>query len=67
MLPDANFLGGAADTFELYANELADKAQAWQPTESDALTALVVMSPTMSEYFNSMEGVALRRRGSGDR
>jgi hypothetical protein len=53
VLPDANFLVAAADTFDLYANELADKAQAWQPTESDALTALVVMSPTMSEYFNS--------------
>ncbi len=53
VLPDANFLVAAADTFDLYANELADKAQAWRPTESDALTALVVMSPTMSEYFNS--------------
>lgn len=53
VLPDANFLVAAADTFDRYANELATKAEAWQPTASDALTALVVMSPTMSEYFNA--------------
>jgi len=53
VLPDANFLAAAADQFDRSANELADAARAWQPTESDALTALVVMSPTMSEYFDS--------------
>jgi hypothetical protein len=28
-------------------------AQAWEPTATDAFTALVVMVPTMSEYFAS--------------
>jgi hypothetical protein len=32
---------------------LDTSAQAWQPSESDAFTALVVMVPTMSEYFES--------------
>jgi hypothetical protein len=32
---------------------LGTASQAWEPTESDAFTALVVMVPTMSEYFES--------------
>jgi hypothetical protein len=53
VLPDANMLKGAADTLDQYARELQTAAQSWQPTESDAFTALVVMIPTMSEYFES--------------
>jgi hypothetical protein len=53
LLPDANVLKGAADLTNSYANELGDASQAWQLTESDAFTALVVMVPTMSEYFES--------------
>ena len=34
-----------------YAGELQAAGEAWQPTKSDAFTALVVMVPTMSEYF----------------
>ncbi len=52
-LPDANVLKGGADALDKYAGELAAAAEAWEPTESDAFTALVVMVPTMSEYFNS--------------
>ena len=52
-LPDANVLKAGVDTIDSYANELAASATEWQPTESDAFTALVVMTPTMSEYFNS--------------
>lgn len=52
-LPDANVLKAGVDTIDSYANELAASAAEWQPTESDAFTALVVMTPTMSEYFNS--------------
>src|SRR6185295_20097706 len=37
--------------FDRYAKELQTAAVAWQPSESDAFTALVVMVPTMSEYF----------------
>jgi Imelysin len=51
VLPDAPFLLAAAEAFDAYANELAASAEAWEPSESDAFTALVVMVPTMSEYF----------------
>ncbi|MEZ5101076.1 MAG: imelysin family protein [Thermoleophilia bacterium] len=51
VLPDADALLAAAQAFDRYAGELATAAEAWQPTESDAFTALVVMVPTMSEYF----------------
>jgi Imelysin len=52
-LPDANVLKGASDAFAGYTSDLFDAAQAWTPSESDAFTSLVVMVPTMSEYFNS--------------
>jgi hypothetical protein len=50
-LPDAQVLTAAAGAFKRYADELHTDAQAWEPTASDAFTALVVMVPTMSEYF----------------
>ena len=50
-LPDALVLASAAEAFERYAAELDTEAQAWGPTASDAFTSLVVMVPTMSEYF----------------
>ena len=50
-LPDADFLVAAAKDFDANAKELDSSAQAWEPTPQDALTALVVMTPTMSEYF----------------
>jgi hypothetical protein len=52
-LPDANVLKGGADLLASKAADLDADAQKWQPSESDAFTALVVMVPTMSEYFNS--------------
>jgi hypothetical protein len=52
-LPDANVLKAGADALDRYTTELGISASAWTPTESDAFTALVVMVPTMSEYFNS--------------
>jgi hypothetical protein len=52
-LPDANVLKGGVDELAAQASKLNDAALAWQPTESDAFTALVVMVPTMTEYFNS--------------
>jgi Imelysin len=51
VLPDAPFLLAASQAFDRYANELEAAAEAWEPSESDAFTALVVMVPTMSEYF----------------
>ena len=52
-VPDAAFYLAAAREFERYANELDTSAREWKPTPSDALTALVVMTPTMSEYFEA--------------
>lgn len=52
-LPEANVLKAGADTLDAYAGELVSAAQAWTPTPSDAFTVLVVMVPTMSEYFAS--------------
>lgn len=50
-VPDAQFYAAAARQFERYARDLDEAARAWEPTASDAFTALVVMTPTMSEYF----------------
>jgi hypothetical protein len=52
-LPDADFYVAAARDFEKYAKELDAAAKEWEPTTADALTALVVMTPTMSEYFEA--------------
>ena len=52
-LPDANVLKAGADALDKYTTGLGTAASDWQPTESDAFTALVVMVPTMSEYFSS--------------
>ena len=51
VLPDAGLLLAAAEAFDANATDLAADAEAWQPADSDAFTALVVMVPTMSEYF----------------
>lgn len=53
VLPDANFLKGAGDLMAAMSADLLIAAQAWEPTLDDAFTALVVMVPTMSEYFGS--------------
>jgi len=52
-LPDADFLVAAAKDFSTNAADLDTSANAWKPTEQDAFTALVVMTPTMSEYFEA--------------
>lgn len=52
-LPDAQVLKAAADALVSYATDLENATTAWQPSETDAFTALVVMVPTMNEYFNS--------------
>jgi hypothetical protein len=51
VLPEANVFKAAADAFVLYAGKLDRSARAWKPTASDAFTSVVVMVPTMSEYF----------------
>ena len=52
-LPDADFLLAAATDFVKYAKELDESAKKWDPTLEDAFTAVVVMTPTMSEYFEA--------------
>ena len=53
VLPNANVLKGASALLAQKAAELKTSGAAWQPTETDAFTALAVMVPTMSEYFAS--------------
>src|SRR4051794_415218 len=52
-LPDADFLFAATRDFASNAKDLDGAAKAWTPTQQDAFTALVVMTPTMSEYFEA--------------
>jgi Imelysin len=51
VLPDPGLLLAASKSFERFAGELERAGAAWEPTPSDAFTAIVVMVPTMSEYF----------------
>ena len=52
-LPDPRFYLAAVEEFDSQAKDLDASAKKWSPTEQDALTALVVMTPTMSEYFEA--------------
>src|SRR3954469_24746373 len=52
-VPHADFLSAATRDFASNAKDLGSAARAWTPTEQDAFTALVVMTPTMSEYFDA--------------
>jgi hypothetical protein len=53
VLPDANVLKAGTAALDAYSGELLTAARAWSPTVSDNFTALVVMVPTMNEYFES--------------
>ena len=52
-LPDANTFLATTRDFDKYARELDSEANAFEPTDSDAFSALVIMTPTMSEYFEA--------------
>jgi hypothetical protein len=52
-LPDADIYKATLDEFEQQAKNLDADAQEFEPTPSDALTSIVVMTPTMSEYFEA--------------
>jgi hypothetical protein len=52
-LPDANVYVAAVREFENQAKNLDADAQEFEPTPSDAFTAITVMTPTMSEYFEA--------------
>ncbi|QPC84471.1 EfeM/EfeO family lipoprotein [Phototrophicus methaneseepsis] len=51
VLPDANLLLGVTQRLDEETQNLVTAIDEWEPTEEDAFTALVVMIPTMSEYF----------------
>ncbi len=52
-LPDADIYLAATEEFASQAANLDADAQEFEPTESDAFTAITVMTPTMSEYFEA--------------
>ena len=52
-LPDAKIFLATTRDFDKYARELDSAAADFKPTESDAFSALVIMTPTMSEYFEA--------------
>jgi Imelysin len=51
LLPDAIALTGTAREFDRYAGRLNAAARRWKPSASDTFTSVVVMVPTMNEYF----------------
>ncbi len=51
-MPDANFCLGLSQVLVQAVGELSASVDAWEPTLSDAFTALVVMLPTAEGYFN---------------
>jgi hypothetical protein len=52
-IPDANVYVAAVREFEAQTESLDADAQEFEPTPSDAFTALTIMTPTMSEYFEA--------------
>jgi Imelysin len=52
-LPDAGIFLATTRDFDKYARALDSEAASFEPTESDAFSALVIMTPTMSEYFEA--------------
>ncbi len=52
-VPDANIYLAMVEKFDELADDLDADAQEFEPTSSDALTAITVMTPTMSEYFEA--------------
>ena len=68
VLPDAKVFRAAADAFTLYGGRLHRASKSWQPSASDAFTAVVVMVPTMSEYFGQwkVSRFVLGDRAQGD-
>ncbi|MBI5960672.1 MAG: EfeM/EfeO family lipoprotein [Chloroflexi bacterium] len=51
VMPEANFLLGVALRLDEETANLLTAIEEWDPTLEDAFTALVIMLPTMNEYF----------------
>ena len=52
-LPDAAIFKATVDEFDRQARALHADAESFEPTPSDAFTAITIMTPTMSEYFEA--------------
>ncbi len=52
VLPDANALLGTTQALDTATGDLVTAVDAWDPTESDAFTAIVIMVPTIGGYFD---------------
>ena len=65
-LPDANALLGTVQGLDGATADLQKAVAAWQPTLDDAFTALVVMIPTMSGYFDEWKRSPYVTGGAGD-
>lgn len=57
-LPDANLLLGIVRRLDTETANLVSAINAWKPSVEDAFTALVVMIPTMNEYFGQWKDSA---------
>ncbi len=66
VLPDAKLIAAASAEFHRYALELASASSDWKPSPSDAFTALVVMVPTMNEYFGQWKESRFVRGNKAD-
>lgn len=53
VLPDANVLQASSALLHQMAGDLNTAANAWQPTDSDAFSALVGNVPTVGDFFES--------------
>ncbi len=57
-VPDANTYVATLREFKRQAKSLQADAAAFEPTPSDAMTAITIMTPTMSEYFEAWKNSA---------
>ena len=57
-LPDPEIFAAATREFAAQTAQLDADAREFEPTPSDALTSIVVMTPTMSEYFGQWKNTA---------
>ena len=57
-IPDADTYVATLREFKEQAESLQADAEAFEPTPSDAFTAITIMTPTMSEYFEAWKNSA---------
>lgn len=53
VLPDANVLQASTELLNVMAGQLDAAASVWEPTDSDAFSALVGNVPTVGDFFES--------------